>query len=219
MKTNHESINKIFQKAELDLEGLIRAYEKDKKLDMLNNYTEDAKLQYLIDLSEKYFSEGKKLQKMYAEKISEEYDSLIRIEKEKQRMKELEENKPKTLDQLLAENNKLLYSTFILSNGNTEQIKGLLDKYKGDKQIIEFVKTKKGKPEYAEVKQLISDMESDPAEILEWRKREAYNFYTTSDCFPSERALIPRLNKIFEVSERQQDKFFKQEPVKDKFFY
>lgn len=214
MKTECESINKILEKATSALQTLKLKYDAEKTSDLVDKFTSEAKKSYLKELSETYYNEGKQMKKQYIQKICDEYDNLIKIEKESKKLKELERKKPKTQEQLLNDTNKLLYSTFILCHGSSEQIRALLSENREDIQVIELVKAKlnsvgrEEKEHYNDVGQMLLDLARDRADDLLIQKNN-YQNYLSSDSFPTINALQPDLAQIFEKTKYIQDEFFK----------
>ncbi|OOM16744.1 hypothetical protein [Clostridium saccharobutylicum] len=199
--------------AEGKLSKLKSEYEAKKNDKELDNYKEDAKKEYLINLSQEYYNMAEKLGSEYSDKIYKA--GIEEVETLKTQLKDqdlINKNNKSSMEDLLAENNNLIYSTYILNNGSIEQIKNLLEYNCNNKPLIELVKAKLntvGKDDqnnYSDVKQLIANIEVDKVEQLKSEIQSEY--FSNQSKYPTNRVVSPDLRKMFNLDESLSAKFF-----------
>ena len=199
--------------AEEKLNKLRAEYEVKKNDKELDNYTENAKKEYLINLSNEYYNQSEQLKREYSEKIYQA--GLEEVETLKSQLKEqdlINKNKKISMEDLLVENNNLIYSTYILNNGSIEQIKNLLINNPDNKPILELVKAKLNTIEkddqskYSDLKQIIENIEVDKVQQLQSEIQSEY--FSNQSNYPTNRAVSPDLRKMFNLDENIQSKFF-----------
>lgn len=204
---------KLRTEAEEKLNKLRAEYETKKNDRDLDNYKEDAKKEYLINLSQEYYNKSEQLKKEYSDEIYQA--GLEEVEALKTQLKEqdlINKNKKISMEDLLVENNNLIYSTYILNNGSIEQIKNLLINDPDNKPILELVKAKLNTVEkddqskYSDLKQVIENIEVDKVQQLQSEIESEY--FNNQSKYPTNRAVSPNLRKMFNVNESIQSQFF-----------
>lgn len=199
--------------AEEKLNKLRSEYEVKKNDKELDNYKEGAKKEYLINLSQEYYNQSEQLKREYSDKIYQE--GLEEVETLKTQLKEqdlINKNKKSSMEDLLVENNNLIYSTYILNNGSVEQINNLLVNNPDNKPILELVKAKLNTVEkddqskYSDVKQIIANIEVDKVQQLQSEIQSEY--FRNQSNYPTNRPVSPDLRKMFNLDESLSAKFF-----------
>jgi predicted transcriptional regulator len=199
--------------AEEKLNKLRAEYEVKKNDKELDNYKEGAKKEYLINLSQEYYNQSEQLKREYSDKIYQA--GLEEVETLKTQLKEqdlINKNKKSSMEDLLVENNNLIYSTYILNNGSVEQINNLLINNPDNKPILELVKAKLNTVEkddqskYSDVKQIIANIEVDKVQQLQSEIQSEY--YNNQSNYPTNRSASPDLRRMFNLNESLSAKFF-----------
>lgn len=199
--------------AEEKLNKLNAEYQAKKNAKELDSYKEDAKKEYLVNLSQEYYNKSEQLRREYSDKIHQA--GLEEIETLRTQLKEqdlINKNKKSSMEDLFAENNNLIYSTYILNNGSIEQIKNLLVNNPDNKPILELVKAKLNTVEkdnqnkYSDVKQIIANIEVDKVQQLQSEIQSEY--YNNQSNYPTNRSVSPDLRRMFNLNESLSAKFF-----------
>lgn len=199
--------------SEEKLNKLNAEYQAKKNAKELDSYKEDAKKEYLVNLSQEYYNKSEQLRREYSDKIHQ--SGLEEIETLRTQLKEqdlINKNKKSSMEDLFAENNNLIYSTYILNNGSIEQIKNLLVNNPDNKPILELVKAKLNTVEkdnqnkYSDVKQIIANIEVDKVQQLQSEIQSEY--YNNQSNYPTNRSVSPDLRRMFNLNESLSAKFF-----------
>lgn len=195
------------------LKKLKSEYEGKKNSKELDNYNEDAKKEYLINLSKEYYSMAGGLREDYREKIHQAgMEEVATLETQLKEQELSNQSKKDSMEDLLSENNKLIYSTYILNNGSVEQVKNLLINNINNEQIKELVKAKLNtietseKNNYSEVQQMITEAESDKVKKLELQIQQEYN--SNQFNYPTNGVIPIDLDTMFNFSESARTQFF-----------
>lgn len=195
------------------LNKLKSEYEGKKNSNELDKYTEDAKKEYLINLSKEYYSMAENLREEYRGKIYQAgMEEVAELETQLKEQELSNQSKKDSMEDLLSENNKLIYSTYILNNGSVEQVKNLLINNPNNEQIKELVKAKLNtietseKSNYSEVQQMITEVESDKVKKLELQIQQEYN--SNQFNYPTNGVIPLDLDTMFNYSESARTQFF-----------